>query len=61
MSDKFTAACLQLNSTDVIAENIATVTELARAARGQGADLILTPEVTSIVTKLRPDVIRSTT
>ena len=61
MSDKFTAACLQLNSTDVIAENIATVSELARAARRQGADFILTPEVTSIVTRLRPDVIRSTT
>lgn len=61
MSGKFTAACLQLSSTDVIAENIAMVTELARAARGEGADFILTPEVTSIVTKLRPDVIRSTT
>lgn len=61
MGGIFKAACLQLNSTDVIAENIAAVEELARRARDDGADLIMTPEVTSIVTKLRPDVIRATT
>lgn len=61
MAGKFTAACLQLNSTGVIAENIATVSRLARQAAAEGAILIMTPEVTSIVTRLQADVIRAST
>ena len=61
MSEIFTAACLQLNSTGVIAENIVTVTQLARQAAAEGASFIMTPEVTSIVTRLQADVIRAST
>ncbi|MGK2873028.1 MAG: carbon-nitrogen hydrolase family protein [Alphaproteobacteria bacterium] len=61
MGEIFTAACLQLNSSAVIAENIATVTALARQAASQGARFITTPEVTSIVTRLKEDVIRAST
>lgn len=61
MGEIFTAACLQLNSSAVIAENIATVTALARQAALQGARFITTPEVTSIVTRLKEDVIRAST
>ncbi len=61
MSKIFTAACLQLNSSAVISENIATVTALAREAAAQGARFITTPEVTSIVTRMKEDVIRAST
>lgn len=61
MGEIFTAACLQLNSSAVIAENIATVTALAQQAAARGARFITTPEVTSIVTRLQADVIRAST
>ncbi|MFP5468401.1 MAG: nitrilase-related carbon-nitrogen hydrolase, partial [Alphaproteobacteria bacterium] len=61
MGEIFTAACLQLNSSAVIAENIAAVTALARQAAARGARFITTPEVTSIVTRLQADVIRAST
>ncbi len=61
MGQIFTAACLQLNSSAVIAENIATVTALARQAAAQGARFITTPEVTSMVTRMTVDVIRAST
>lgn len=61
MGGVFSAACLQLNSSAVIHENIATVTDLARQAAARGAQFITTPEVTSIVTRLQADVIRAST
>lgn len=61
MAETFTAACLQLNSTAVVAENVATVTALARQAAQQGARFIATPEVTTLVTRMSAEVIRSMT
>lgn len=61
MGETFTAACLQLNSTAVPAENIETVTQLARQARARGASLIMTPEVTTLVTRMTAQVIASRT
>lgn len=61
MSENFTAACVQLNSSAVVAENIATVTGLARQAAREGAQFIATPEVTTLVTRMNADVIRSST
>ena len=61
MGEKFTAACLQLNSSAIVAENIAMVTDLARQAASRGARFITTPEVTTLVTRMQADVIRSST
>lgn len=61
MGEIFTAACLQLNSSAVVAENIATVSGLARQAASRGARFITTPEVTTLVTRMQADVIRSST
>ena len=61
MGEIFTAACLQLNSSAIVAENIATVTELARQAAARGARFITTPEVTTMVTRMQADVIRDKT
>ena len=44
MSGRFSVACVQLTSAREIEPNIAAVTELVRAARKQGAELILLPE-----------------
>src|ERR1700744_6601870 len=40
----FKAGCIQINSTNDMAENIATASKLARAARAAGADIVLMPE-----------------
>ncbi len=61
MSKIFTAACIQLNSSAIAAENVATVTELAGQAAARGARFITTPEVTTMVTRMTEDVIRSHT
>ncbi|MFZ5833994.1 MAG: carbon-nitrogen hydrolase family protein [Pseudomonadota bacterium] len=61
MSEIFTAACLQLNSSAVVAENIAAVTDLARQAAAAGAQFITTPEVTTLVTRMQADIIRDCT
>lgn len=61
MGGIFTAACLQLNSTGVVAENIASVERLAREARERGAMLIMTPEVTTLVTRMTAPVIAANT
>lgn len=61
MGGVFTAACLQLNSTGVAEENVATVERLARQARKLGATLIMTPEVTTLVTRMTPQVIAACT
>jgi predicted amidohydrolase len=44
MSSKFTVACIQNCADDDLAENLRASTELVRAARGAGADLICLPE-----------------
>lgn len=49
MSETFTAACVQTNSTNEIAPNVETVSALIREAAGQGADLVLLPEVVSLM------------
>jgi deaminated glutathione amidase len=52
----FTAACLQLCSTAEVETNIGSVRELALRARGRGADLIVTPEVTDMMEPRRDAV-----
>ena len=47
------AAILQLNSGDDPARNLAVVSELVGQAAGQGAEFILTPEVTNCVSQDR--------
>ena len=49
MSTTFKAACLQLNSARDVEPNIASLQELARRARDQGADLIMSPEVSDMI------------
>jgi predicted amidohydrolase len=49
MSAAFKAACLQLNSARDVAPNIESLRALARRAREQGADLIMTPEVSDMI------------
>ncbi|HTO40000.1 MAG TPA: carbon-nitrogen hydrolase family protein, partial [Rhizomicrobium sp.] len=45
----FRAACVQLRSTDDVAENIRLTTDLIRQAHGQGAQFIATPENTTLM------------
>ena len=49
MTTSFKAACLQLNSAREVEPNIASLRELARRARDQGADLIMSPEVSDMI------------
>jgi predicted amidohydrolase len=49
MSKVFRAACVQLTSGPEIEANIAKASDLVRRARGQGADFILTPEVSDMI------------
>ncbi len=49
----FTAACIQLQSTTDVAENIATVERLVREAAHAGADYVQTPEMTNIIERNR--------
>src|SRR3989338_4413986 len=46
---KLNVACAQLCSSDDVHENIATVSELISRAKRDGADLVATPEMTSIL------------
>lgn len=46
---KFTAACIQMRAGCDVAANIADVSALIMEAAGKGADLILTPEMTSLL------------
>jgi predicted amidohydrolase len=48
MPTPFTVACLQTNASRDIAANLATVARLARAAKDNGADFILTPEYVAL-------------
>src|SRR5665213_871217 len=49
MSASLKAACIQLNSGPAIDANIAMASDLVRRARDQGADFILTPEVSDMI------------
>jgi len=49
MSGVFKAACLQLNSARDVGPNIESFRTLARRAREQGADLIMSPEVSDMI------------
>ncbi|NOZ41698.1 MAG: carbon-nitrogen hydrolase family protein [Alphaproteobacteria bacterium] len=48
-SDKFLAALVQMSATNQMAENIACAEELIRAAAVSGADMVLTPEMTTLM------------
>jgi predicted amidohydrolase len=45
----FRAACVQLRSTDSVAENTATALDLVRVAHSAGADFVATPENTTLM------------
>jgi deaminated glutathione amidase len=45
----FKAACIQLRSTDDVAENILTTSELIREAHGKDAQFVATPENTTLM------------
>lgn len=47
--EKFKAACVQMRAGRDLAENVRLSTEMIREARDAGADLIMTPENTSIM------------
>jgi predicted amidohydrolase len=49
----FRAACVQLCSSNVVAENIETAGKLIREAAGAGAGYVQTPEMTNIVERDR--------
>ncbi len=49
MTERFTAACVQLTSGPDVAPNVAAASALIRRAHALGADLIMTPEVTSMI------------
>ncbi len=49
MSTRFRVACIQTNSTRDYANNLEAIPPLVRAARDQGAELILTPENVSLL------------
>jgi predicted amidohydrolase len=49
VSERFTAACIQLNSAREVAANIVAASELVRRAREKGAELIMTPEVSDMI------------
>ena len=48
---RFKAACVQMRSGTDMAENIAEATRLIEAAHTQGAQLIATPEMTTLLEK----------
>ncbi len=45
----FRAACVQLRSSDDVAQNIRAASDLIREARSKGADFIATPENTTLM------------
>jgi deaminated glutathione amidase len=49
MSKVFKAACVQMNSAAEIAPNLSAASELIRAAAGAGAQLVMTPENTTLI------------
>ncbi|WP_026381309.1 carbon-nitrogen hydrolase family protein [Afifella pfennigii] len=49
----FLAACLQMNASNVVADNIAAMQRLARQAADKGASFVQTPEMSNIVERSR--------
>jgi deaminated glutathione amidase len=49
VSGRFKAACIQLSSTREVEPNIAAASALVRRARAEGAELIMTPEVSDMM------------
>ena len=49
MSTPFNVALIQTNSGNQIGPNVATVSNLIRAAHGSGADLVMLPEVVTLM------------
>jgi predicted amidohydrolase len=49
MTSAFRAACVQLRSSDDVAENIRVTSGLIREAKGKGAQFIATPENTTLM------------
>ena len=49
MTGAFRAACVQLRSSDDVAENIRITSDFIREARAKGADFIATPENTTLM------------
>ncbi len=47
--DKFSVGLVQMSSTNQVAENVDSATELIRKAAAQGADMVLTPEMTTLL------------
>jgi deaminated glutathione amidase len=58
MSTPFKAACLQFTSARDVAPNIESFRSLARRAREQGAELIMTPEVSDMIEPDRAERMR---
>ena len=54
MTRPFTAACIQLTAGPDLAPNIAVASERIRAAHALGAELVLTPENTTMIEPRRP-------
>ncbi|HAC56764.1 MAG TPA: amidohydrolase [Rhodobiaceae bacterium] len=52
----FTAACVQMRSSCDVAENIAAAKTLVREAASKGADLVMTPEMTSLLVTRTSDL-----
>lgn len=46
---RFRAACVQLRSSDDVAENVAIASQLIREAKAKGADFVATPENTTLM------------
>ena len=49
MSKKFKAACVQMNSAAEIAPNLESASKFIRAAAADGAQLVMTPENTTLI------------
>jgi len=55
VSGRFKAACIQLSSAREVEPNILAASALIRAARDEGADLIMTPEVSDMMEPRRTE------
>ena len=57
MTSTFTVGLVQTNSSDDLQGNIAAAAALIRQAAGEGADLVLTPENTTMITNGREAIL----
>jgi predicted amidohydrolase len=60
MSKTFKAACVQMNSAAEIAPNLESAAGLIRRAAGAGAQLVMTPENTTLIEPNRPRALAKT-